>query len=172
CDRASMMKRTAFELRVSKALAKEWFDNTSKRLIAAEQVREIEQARRMSAKKDGALSMPPLERYVYIDGTKDVWDRQKKRRVPEGAVKMALGDAYSLWLNSPERRVVDVDHIVFDPTMTKDPGLYINTFEGLPLEPVGDDAACANLRSEEHTSELQSREKLVCRLLLEKKKII
>src|SRR5690606_41375003 len=28
----------------------------------------------------------------------------------------------------------------------------------------------AGLRSEEHTSELQSREKLVCRLLLEKKK--
>src|SRR5690606_21664044 len=28
------------------------------------------------------------------------------------------------------------------------------------------------LRSEEHTSELQSREKLVCRLLLEKKKTI
>src|SRR5690606_40260166 len=28
----------------------------------------------------------------------------------------------------------------------------------------------ASLRSEEHTSELQSREKLVCRLLLEKKK--
>src|SRR5690606_41839933 len=30
----------------------------------------------------------------------------------------------------------------------------------------------AALRSEEHTSELQSRENLVCRLLLEKKKII
>src|SRR5690606_39637534 len=30
----------------------------------------------------------------------------------------------------------------------------------------------ADLRSEEHTSELQSRENLVCRLLLEKKKII
>src|SRR5690606_41418873 len=29
----------------------------------------------------------------------------------------------------------------------------------------------AKLRSEEHTSELQSRENLVCRLLLEKKKI-
>src|SRR2546429_6687564 len=29
---------------------------------------------------------------------------------------------------------------------------------------------CANLRSEEHTSELQSRLHLVCRLLLEKKK--
>src|SRR2546421_7448109 len=29
---------------------------------------------------------------------------------------------------------------------------------------------CANVRSEEHTSELQSRSDLVCRLLLEKKK--
>src|SRR5690606_7115113 len=32
--------------------------------------------------------------------------------------------------------------------------------------------ACKTLRSEEHTSELQSREKLVCRLLPEKKKPI
>src|SRR2546422_5180710 len=31
-------------------------------------------------------------------------------------------------------------------------------------------AACASSRSEEHTSELQSRLHLVCRLLLEKKK--
>src|SRR6266511_5884173 len=31
-------------------------------------------------------------------------------------------------------------------------------------------AACPGARSEEHTSELQSRENLVCRLLLEKKK--
>src|SRR5690606_41462087 len=31
-------------------------------------------------------------------------------------------------------------------------------------------SASASLRSEEHTSELQSRENLVCRLLLEKKK--
>src|SRR5207302_8413285 len=31
-------------------------------------------------------------------------------------------------------------------------------------------AVLCQLRSEEHTSELQSREKLVCRLLLEKKK--
>src|SRR5690606_18632618 len=30
--------------------------------------------------------------------------------------------------------------------------------------------ACVSVRSEEHTSELQSRENLVCRLLLEKKK--
>lgn len=145
-DKALVMKRSAFEARVGKALARQWMDDTGKRLIAADQVREIEQARRMAGKKAGALGMPPTERYVYIDGTKDVWDREKKRRIAEGAVKMALGDAYSLWLNSPERKVVDVDHIVFDPTQSKDPAVYINTFEGLPLEPVRDDAACANLR--------------------------
>lgn len=145
-DKALVMKKSAFEARVGKPLAKQWLDDTGKRLIAADQVREIEQARRMTGKKGGALGMPPTERYVYIDGTKDVWDRQKKRRIAEGAIKMALGDAYSLWLNSPERRVVDVEHIVFDPTQTKDPAIYINTFDGLPLEPVRDDAACANLR--------------------------
>src|SRR5690606_42028469 len=36
--------------------------------------------------------------------------------------------------------------------------------------PVDWSSWCGSLRSEEHTSELQSRENLVCRLLLEKKK--
>src|SRR5438445_1677668 len=36
--------------------------------------------------------------------------------------------------------------------------------------PAGTQARCGALRSEEHTSELQSRQYLVCRLLLEKKK--
>src|SRR5947209_14304145 len=35
---------------------------------------------------------------------------------------------------------------------------------------VAEEAAAAPVRSEEHTSELQSRQYLVCRLLLEKKK--
>src|SRR5690606_41213189 len=39
-----------------------------------------------------------------------------------------------------------------------------------PVPPArdGQDLRCAGARSEEHTSELQSRENLVCRLLLEK----
>src|SRR3712207_7159211 len=45
--------------------------------------------------------------------------------------------------------------------------------EGVPMTAVeqraGMDAAQKLLRSEEHTSELQSRQYLVCRLLLEKK---
>src|SRR3712207_8916079 len=41
----------------------------------------------------------------------------------------------------------------------------------VPLERVARPAAAERRRSEEHTSELQSRQYLVCRLLLEKKKI-
>ncbi|MFV2944254.1 DUF5906 domain-containing protein [Pseudomonas japonica] len=145
-DKGQAMKRSGFEALVGKPLVKEWMERTDKKLVSGEQVKELEQARRMASKKGGVLNLSPLDRYVYIDGTKEAWDREKKRRLPEGSIKMALGDAYQLWLNSPNRRVVDVDHIVFDPTMTKDPAIYINTFEGLPLEPVRDDAACENLR--------------------------
>src|SRR5882757_5314061 len=38
------------------------------------------------------------------------------------------------------------------------------------LTDIGDEPAVVSPRSEEHTSELQSRQYLVCRLLLEKKK--
>ena len=145
-DHSRVMKKTAFELRVGKPLAKQWMDDTRKKLIADDKVREVEQARKMAGKSAGVHGLRPIERYIYIDGTKDVWDREKKRRVAEGAVKMALGDMYGMWLNSPQRLVIDVDNIVFDPTMTKDPKLYINTFDGLPLAPLRDDAACENLR--------------------------
>src|SRR5690606_39630193 len=40
------------------------------------------------------------------------------------------------------------------------------------VDQTGSDTPWTNRRSEEHTSELQSRENLVCRLLLEKKKKI
>src|SRR3712207_8898212 len=45
--------------------------------------------------------------------------------------------------------------------------LFVRTSRGMRLT----DAGKEFLRSEEHTSELQSRQYLVCRLLLEKKKI-
>src|SRR5438874_2828846 len=55
---------------------------------------------------------------------------------------------------------------------------YTTLFRSLGRRPEGDEghlrvarhAGCRATRSEEHTSELQSRRDLVCRLLLEKKK--
>lgn len=144
----SIMRKSAFEAMVGKERAKAWFDNTRKKLICKDQAQMLVDRQKMKGKvnRDGWGGMTPIERYVYIDGTKDIWDRSKRRRVPEGAVKMMLADTYPMWLNSPERVVVDMDHIVFDPTMTKDPAVYINTFEGLPLAPIEDDSKCAAMR--------------------------
>src|SRR3712207_7384581 len=51
----------------------------------------------------------------------------------------------------------------------RDPDRHVQEEDRLPPERVGQRAADQR-RSEEHTSELQSRQYLVCRLLLEKKK--
>src|SRR3712207_8636224 len=52
--------------------------------------------------------------------------------------------------------------LTYGPTPKFDPDIWDFRLGGLVERP---------LRSEEHTSELQSRQYLVCRLLLEKKKI-
>src|SRR3712207_7666165 len=53
-------------------------------------------------------------------------------------------------------------------------GAVTATFRGYPIAELVEDfrTACISRRSEEHTSELQSRQYLVCRLLLEKKTTI
>src|SRR3712207_7475090 len=50
--------------------------------------------------------------------------------------------------------------------------LYIMTYGSITLQPINGHGLVETIqrRSEEHTSELQSRQYLVCRLLLEKKK--
>src|SRR3712207_8541156 len=68
-----------------------------------------------------------------------------------------------------------LETITLPPAPLKTSWLYrlnhaINTTPSLYLE-AGAIHGCV-LRSEEHTSELQSRQYLVCRLLLEKKKLI
>src|SRR3989442_13669983 len=65
---------------------------------------------------------------------------------------LSLHDALPIWL--------DPRAVAVEPAQPSDRGLCV-------------DCCCADpARSEEHTSELQSRPHLVCRLLLEKKKNI
>src|SRR5690625_5481333 len=79
---------------------------------------------------------------------------------------------YALLVASPHPSRVPLDLLSFPPRRSSD----------LPLEPAGADGPraadpgssdpdAAAERSEEHTSELQSRGHIVCRLLLQKKKI-
>src|SRR3712207_7478194 len=50
-----------------------------------------------------------------------------------------------------------------------DPGFHFSVLTEFRARLIAGDATYLLLRSEEHTSELQSRQYLVCRLLLEKK---
>src|SRR2546421_1648956 len=64
--------------------------------------------------------------------------------------------------------VVQRQIVVFDwPVLAE--AVVVLALEFVIAEPPGGAAPAQRLRSEEHTSELQSRSDLVCRLLLEKK---
>src|SRR3712207_7555990 len=56
------------------------------------------------------------------------------------------------------------------PTLVRDAATVVGIDVGLTRLATLSDGAIVEPRSEEHTSELQSRQYLVCRLLLEKKK--
>src|SRR5207249_6543867 len=68
-------------------------------------------------------------------------------------------------LNVANGRVFRPDLSGLDAKVIAVDGMYA----ARPVDPVGFELAPGNRRSEEHTSELQSRFDLVCRLLLEKK---
>src|SRR3712207_9113547 len=69
---------------------------------------------------------------------------------------LSLHDALPIWLPYTRKLVV--------------PSFETIPFDRLPGSVSKDFPIRTGLRSEEHTSELQSRQYLVCRLLLEKKK--
>src|SRR5690606_42021164 len=88
---------------------------------------------------------------------------------------LSLHDALPIW------QIVNDDVVIAAQTIFDDMSEQTGVIEiavqyetgpaRLPdREIVADDFIFAAARSEEHTSELQSRENLVCRLLLEKKK--
>src|SRR5690606_40878734 len=85
---------------------------------------------------------------------------------------LALYERRRVRVSKATRRVTVVEHIADDAVQAAlldevpDSGFPL----GRVLSAVADSPEVASVRSEEHTSELQSRENLVCRLLLEKQK--
>src|SRR5438445_9013394 len=97
--------------------------------------------------------------------------------IPEGPFKM--GSTNGDYDEAPEHQVYLATFYIdkYEVTQAEYDRFVRATKRGKPFVPVFDDdiskilkQELAAMRSEEHTSELQSRQYLVCRLLLEKKK--
>src|SRR3712207_8205726 len=76
---------------------------------------------------------------------------------------------YTTLFRSPPGDPREDQHVAHDLPRATGGHLGIKTHGG--IVPPHHRPRCSTPRSEEHTSELQSRQYLVCRLLLEKKKI-
>src|SRR5690606_40663794 len=98
---------------------------------------------------------------LEIDSIRDVRDRDRD---------LVLADRHEPRLDEAASAVQDARELPLLHAAVLERGLAIVRVHAreLGLENLVD--ALADERSEEHTSELQSRENLVCRLLLEKKK--
>src|SRR3712207_8164585 len=84
------------------------------------------------------------------------------------ALNALAGVVYLVWLG--RQGIVEIGDLLLQRTAyARDTLSALDGVEALHAQPVVREFA-VKLRSEEHTSELQSRQYLVCRLLLEKKK--
>lgn len=128
--RQQVMKFAALAGLVGKKLADGWKNDPAKKQIDAEDVEQLVAAKGAPGKVRGLV-----ERYVLLHGTAQAWDMDDKKYMTQAALKMALGSSYAIWENSPDRRVIRADHLVFDPLQKVDPATHINTFTGLPLKP-------------------------------------
>lgn len=146
--RKCVIKKTAFIALVGKALGNAWFDLPDKKGIDPDHAKRIETEAKLGKRLSKAVKGDQPDvfwRYVYLDGSQDIYDRHLRQRLPSAAVKLALGDGFSLWQNSDQRRVIPADNLVFDPRMLEPPADVINTFEGLPLTPSPDLEKCKGI---------------------------
>lgn len=75
----------------------------------------------------------PADRFALIYGTDTLWDAQAREIVRVAAAKLAYRRSIDAWLDSPERRMVRQDQLVFEPAGQVPEGC-INLFDALPLQ--------------------------------------
>lgn len=134
------MSWPAFVALVGKPLAEEWKSHKDRRTALPADIalarRDAEQRRVQNDQTFQTL----VERYVYLDGSDTLWDAVLDEVIPSSAAKIAMGELFKLWVNSPQRKIIAKRNLVFDPTQRVDPDTHINQFRGLPLQAAFPDA--------------------------------
>lgn len=114
-----------------KDAVEKWFESDRKKTYTQSEVNVEKKKQQLFEAENLPETKDMIQRYVYLDGSSSIWDDDLRRILDQKSVKMRLGDMYKVWENSPARRIVRFDHVVFEPGRDLGAG-YINLFEGLP----------------------------------------
>ncbi|QRO34146.1 DUF5906 domain-containing protein [Chromobacterium violaceum] len=134
CEEMSWSAFVAF-LKNDKRQADAWLAHKDSKVLMQHEVSRLKRdASERLLQQDQDFS-DALQRYVYLDGSSTIWDQQLQKIISFQDLKVALGDAHKVWLNSPMRRKIDRRNLVFDPSLSADPETHINMFRGLPMTP-------------------------------------
>lgn len=134
-----LLKQTAVKSLWGKELFERWKEHEQRRTVDQSTVQVAAKAADLGGR--GGISQA-LRRYVYLYPTDSAWDREKRDIVPLSGLRYAIADCFDDWLKHPNRREIDRENLVFDPTQQADPKQTINMFRGLPLAPIYDDDRC------------------------------
>lgn len=83
-----------------------------------------------------------LEHFVLIYGDDNCWDGVNRILLKVNHLRLAYGsDAVKFWLNNPDRKMVNKEDVIFDPTLKADPSRTVNLFDGIKMVPKAGDCS-------------------------------
>ncbi|AQQ67473.1 hypothetical protein Mag101_07345 [Microbulbifer agarilyticus] len=140
------LKFPAFKAEVGAQVAKQFMDAPVKRKLTELDAKRLQSARQAAQKGAGGVG-EMLDRFVYLDVSDTAWDGKRRQVVRLADIRHSYPKVYDDWYKHPDRRQVDKENLVFDPTRRVDPDSHINMFRGLPLKPERNDDACVYIRN-------------------------
>lgn len=138
-----LLRQSAFKLLVGKDVFAEWSAHDNRKTVQQADVAPLQAA----AQKEGAGGLSiALQRYIYLYPSDTVWDGKKMAVVGIRDLRHAIAADFDSWIKHPQRRQLDIENLVFDPTQKVNASTHINMFRGLPLKPARADSNCTNIR--------------------------
>lgn len=111
-----------------------WLARADKLLMTQAELGAVKRRREENERRADPELVPIMQRYIYLDGTSNVWDAKLHKIIDQGAAKLAMGSYFKVWMDAPDRRVLPFDAIRFEPGVDLGPD-YINLYRGLPMKP-------------------------------------
>lgn len=143
-DDQKILKPVQLKAWLGDVLYQTWFTHDDRQIVPHAKVSRMAFA---AERQGGGELGGALRRYILIYPSQDVWDTERRERVPLAALKPKLHRWYTPWLEHPERGEVDNEKLVFDPCHQFDEAQgYINMFRGLPIKSRDEPRDCLGIR--------------------------